>query len=267
MARYAALKTPFLAFYSWDLYRDVAAHWRAKSFAYLLALLAICWIPSAVQIHRGWATIVDKKSGPLVDQIPPITITQGTVTVDASQPVYITDPDSKKVMVIIDTTGQVTSLDGTGALVFLGKDQIVIRKSPQETRILRLSGVEYFHVDRDVARLWLHQSTYIVSPFFYLSAVAGAFVYRFVEVLLLAGFGAAESKRLKMNPGFGALSSVAVLAITPPIVLQTVFGLARVTIPMSWPVFLIMTAGYMLYGLHALRAPRSGPEGELVPEG
>src|SRR6059036_4003771 len=93
MVRYAALKAPVLAFFSADLYRDVAARWRARSFGYLVALLAVCWIPSTFTMQRGWTTFVDGKSASLVDQIPPITITQGVVTVDAKEPVYITDPD------------------------------------------------------------------------------------------------------------------------------------------------------------------------------
>ena len=105
MRPYSMVQAPVLAFYSRGFYREVAGHWRGMSFAYLLLLLAVCWLPSGFQIQSGWTRFVDVQGSRFVDQVPPISITQGAVSVDAKQPYYITDVDSKKVLAIIDTTG------------------------------------------------------------------------------------------------------------------------------------------------------------------
>jgi len=160
MKRHSMLQAPGLAFYSWGFYREVAETWRGTSFAYLLLLLAVCWLPTGWQVQSGWAKMVDDQSPRFVDQIPPIVIKDGVVSVDAKQPCYITDPGTKKVLAIIDTTGQVAPLDRTGALVFIGKDQVVVKKGANETRVYSLSGIEELHFDRDIARLWLGRSKY-----------------------------------------------------------------------------------------------------------
>jgi len=240
MRPYSIVQAPALAFYSRDFYREVASRWRGMSSAYLLFLLAVCCLPPAYQIQAGWAKFVDDQGSKLVEQIPPITITQGTVTVDAEQPCYITDTDTRKVLAIIDTTGQVTSLDRTGAVVFIGKDQAVVRHGANETRIYSLSRVEQFHIDRGVARVWLNRSRYVAGPFLYLMVLAGSYVYRLLEVLVLALIGLAISGGARAGFKFGGLLGVAVLAVTPSIVVKTVLDLAKVTLPMSWLVFLMI---------------------------
>ncbi len=262
MTRHSILQAPALAFYSADFYREAAGHWRGTSFAYLLLLLAVCWLPTGLQLQSGWAKFVDVQSPRFVDQIPPISIKDGVVSVDARQPVYITDPDTKKVVAIIDTTGQVTSLDGTGAMVFIGKDQAMMKKGPEETRIYSLSRVDEFHLDRGVVRLWLDRTRYVAGPFIYLIILAGSYVYRVVEVLVLASIGAVFSRDATPRPGFGALLGLSVLAVTPPIIVGTVLELSKVSLPKTWLVFLIVSVGYLFYGIAALRsAPgRGGPQ-------
>ena len=255
------LQAPVLAFYSGDFYREVARTWRGTSFAYLLLLLAVCWLPSGWQLQRGWVKFVDVQSSRLVDQIPPISIKDGIVSIDARQPCYITDPDTKKVFAILDTTGQVASPDGTGAVIFLGKDKIVIKKGADETRVYSLSRVEDLHFDRDVAHLWLDRSKYVAGPFIYLMMVAGSYLFRVVEVLILASIGAVLSREVTPRPGFGALLGISVLAVTPSIIARTAVDLAKVSLPMAWLASLIVSIAYLFYGIAAMRAAPGQQEG------
>jgi len=261
MKPHSILQAPVLAFYSRDFYREVAQTWRGTSFAYLLLLLVVCWLPSGWQLQSGWVKFVDVQSSRIVDQIPPISIKDGIVSVDAKQPCYITDPDTKKVLAIIDTTGQVASPDGTGALLFLGKDQVVVKKGAEETRVYSLSRVEDFHIDRDVAHLWLDRSRYVAGPFIYLMMVAGSYVFRVVEVLVLASIGAVLSREATPRPGFGALLGISVLAVTPSIIARTALDLAKVSLPRAWMASLIVSIAYLFYGIAALRATPGQQEG------
>jgi len=261
MRRHSILQAPALAFYSWDFYREVAETWRGTSFAYLLLLLAVCWLPTGCQVQNGWAKMVDEQSPRFVEQIPPIVIKDGIVSVDAKQPCYITDPDTKKVLAIIDTTGQVAPLDRTGALVFIGKDQVVVKKGANETRVYSLSGIEELHFDRDIARLWLGRSKYVAGPFVYLMMLAGSYLFRVVEVLGLACLGMVFSRDVTPRPGFGALLGISVLAVAPSIIVGTVLDLAKASLPKSWLVFLAISIGYLLYGLAAIRAQSDHQKG------
>ncbi len=261
MRRYSVVQAPALAFYSSDLYRDVARHWRGAAFAYLLLLLAVCWLPAAREVQKGWARFVDNQGASLVAQIPPITIAQGVVTVDAEQPYYITDRDTKRVLAIIDTGGEVPPLNRTGALVFLGKDQLVVRKSATETRVYRLSGVRELHLDRGMAERWLGLSKRAAGPFVYLMALAGSYVFRVVEALVLAVIGLVIAKSVQPDLGFAASLSLSVMATTAPIVAGTVLEIGKVSLPHSGPIFFIVTLGYLWFGIAANRAPEAPPQG------
>src|SRR5262249_5191233 len=53
MRQYSLLQAPLQSLYSKPFYRDVAARWRVASFAYLALVLAVCWLPSSVQMVTG----------------------------------------------------------------------------------------------------------------------------------------------------------------------------------------------------------------------
>jgi Protein of unknown function (DUF1189) len=262
MRRYSILQAPALAFHSKEFYRDVSRTWRGASYVYLLLLLAVCWMPAACQVQKSWATFVDGQAARIVSQVPPITIEQGRVSVDADLPYTITDPETKRVVAILDTTADMTSLSRSGALVMLGKEDVAVRKSPDEIRTYRLSGVRHLRIDRDQISLWMRRTKSIAGPFVYLLSLAGSYLFRMLEVLLLAVGGIGISRAMKVDLDFAALLSVAVMAITPGIVLRTLLYLGGVTVPFAWLLFLLIVLAYMAYGVAANRSPQTP---ETVP--
>ena len=90
----------------------------------------------------------------MIAQLPNLTIANGVVSVDAKTPVSIHDPETGRVLAIIDTTGSTTSLEGTGASVLLTRDRLFYARSRGETRVFDLSHVQRFHLDRARATRW-----------------------------------------------------------------------------------------------------------------
>ncbi len=119
MKKFSIIHIPVLSFFSKELYIDVGQNWKGVNFLYLLLLLAVCLIPTMIKIHADVTDFVNNEAPVIVNQVPEIAITDGQVSIKETQPYYIKDPDSDKILAIIDTTGQIESLENTDALCLL----------------------------------------------------------------------------------------------------------------------------------------------------
>lgn len=239
------------SFFSRDLYREVARNWRWQSFLYLLMLLAICWIPRVISGYVSLSTFAKEDAPKILRQIPRITITDGKVSTDADEPHYITDPDTGKVLAIIDTTGQVASLAGTDAEILVMQDRLIVRKSEHETRVYDLSTVESFSIDRDKAEAWLRTlvawGPILVFPFL----VLGSYVYRTVQALIYAVLGLLLNFIAGASLGYPAILRVAMVAVTPAVVLKTLLSVTGIDLPLAWLASFAVAMGYLYFGIRA----------------
>ena len=213
--RYSLFHPLVLSFYSADLYKEVAATWRARAFVYLLLLLALCWLPITVKLNQSLAEYVKTEVPEIAAGIPTITISHGEVFIDAPQPHVIYEPSSGQELAILDTTGQVTSLDGMEARLLLTKTSLVYAKSQYETRSWDLSEVEDFVLDEELV-LWFFDllSSWLVVLLYPL-AVAASYIFRLALVPFYGGIGLLLSSILKTKLAFLNLCALAIVAMTP----------------------------------------------------
>src|SRR5262249_17269320 len=150
------------------------------------------------------------------------------------QPVFINDAKSGKVLAILDTTGQVASLEGTGAQFLLTGKQVMIRKNPSETTVYDLRNVKNFHLNRDMATRWLRFSRRWAAIALYPALVLGACLFRSVQALLYAALGIPIARALGAGLSYLSLISTAIMAITPVIILRTVLSFFTAGFPFLW---------------------------------
>jgi len=253
------------SFYSRDLYRGVARDWRGKSFLYLLLLLAICCIPWVIWAYVGLSGFVAEDAPKMVGQLPRITITGGKVSTDAEEPYYMKDPDTGKVFAIIDTTGQVTSLDGTDAFALLTQDRFFV-KSDNKIEAHDLSGVESFVVDQDLVNGWLGWlaawGPIVALPFLLL----GSYIYRILQALIYAAIGLLFNQIAGASLSYPAILAVAMVAVTPAVVLKTSLGAIDVDLPLSLFLHFAVAMGYLYFAVNANAGPdTAGTGGDAAP--
>lgn len=266
--RYSLFHPLVLSFYSADLYKEVAATWRARAFAYLLLLLALCWLPITVKLNQSLAEYVKTEVPEIAAGIPTITISHGEVFIDAPQPHVIYEPSSGQELAILDTTGQVTSLDGLEARLLLMKTSLVYAKSQYETRSWDLSEVEDFVLDEELV-LWFFDllSSWLVVLLYPL-AVAASYIFRLALVPFYGGIGLLLSSILKTKLAFLNLCALAIVAMTPGLVAGVVLDLSETELPFSFLLFLLVTIGYLAFGIRSVAGAggRSRGEGLTFPE-
>jgi len=266
MKQFSIFHIPVLSFYSKALYRDVAMQWKGVGFAYLLLLLAVCWIPNMIIVHMGFSHFVESKAPALVEQVPKLTIVDGVVSIDQPQPYYITDPDSNDVLVIIDTTGTTTSLEDPNTFCLVTKTKVVWRQSKFETRTFDLSQVKNFVLDSDRITGWLDTAGKFLVIAIYPFALLGSYVYRIVQVLIYAAIGLLFASWCKVMLSYAALLRLAVVAVTPCVLLKTMLGLAGVHLPYAWLIYLLIALAYLFFAVKAVSEPLLVDQEDEFPE-
>src|SRR6266849_2385686 len=118
MRRFSNVLAIVLSIFSGDLYRDVGRTWRGVGAVYLLVVTLVCAVPVLISMQAGMRHVARTEAGPILDQIPPILLHDGRVSTDAPMPVVIRDSGGRA-LAILDTTGQISSLDSTEARVLV----------------------------------------------------------------------------------------------------------------------------------------------------
>jgi hypothetical protein len=252
MKKFSIIHVPLLSFFSEALYRDVGLHWKGTGFAYLLLLLAVCWIPAMIQIHTGFSNFIANDAPPVVNQVPQITITNGEVSIEEPQPYYIKAPDSNQVLAIIDTTGTITSLEDEDTLCLVTGTEVITRKNDVQTQTFDLSKVEHFVLDGDRIMGWLHTAKKFLVILIYPFALFSSYAYRIIQALIYAAIGLLFAKWCNTTLSYAALLRLAVVAVTPCIIVSTVLPIADVHLPWYAPLFYLLVAlGYLFFGVKA----------------
>ncbi|MHC4692968.1 MAG: DUF1189 domain-containing protein [Planctomycetota bacterium] len=266
MKKYSIIHLPVLSFFSKDMYRDVGLNWKGTCFGYLFLFLVICWIPIMVKIHTGFSTFVQNDAPPVIDQIPEITITDGQVSIEESQPYFIRIPDNNDVIAVIDTTGTIESPDDANAFFLLTNNSMIIRKSDIETQTIDLSQFDSFSISGDGIMEFLNSLRKYLVIILYPVALLSSYVYRIIQALIYAAVGLLFASSCKIKLSYGALLRLAVAAMTPCMIIKTIFGLAGVAFPCISTLYIMIILAYLYLGVYA--CSQKPPEEQIlqVPE-
>ena len=254
------LFAPFVrSFFSADLYREVATQWPGRRAAvYLLLLVSICWLPFIYEIDAGLREYEENELPAVIADFPSIRIVNGQAIVDGPQPYVISDPKSGEPLIILDTTGEITSLRDTDAKVLLTKDELFVEDDNQ-TRVIELSGIDGLELDRSS----LESLFGLLSPWLalvlYPFVVAGAYGFRLLAALFYALIGLAVAKGVGAELDFAALFRIAAIAMTPVYLLNTVLSLLEVQVPAELLLSMALVIGYVVFGVWSAKQAAPQP--------
>ncbi|HKQ59311.1 MAG TPA: DUF1189 family protein [Candidatus Eisenbacteria bacterium] len=265
MRRYSIFQAIPLSFFSRDLYRDVATAWRGAGIVYMvvlvaiLAVLVLAWM--GVSINR-W---VHDSTRELTAQIPTLVIRHRVVEVGKPMP-YVIRSEKGAELVIVDTTGAITSLDDRQATLLVTADRILYRKSSAETRVFNLSGVKDLRIDSERAKRWLGLFAAWAAPVATPFVFAGMFAFRMVQLVAFALVAMMTAALTRIRLDFAALMRLTAVALTPALLLEGLLDLAHVK-PGGWGfLWTLITLGYVVWAVLANR-PAPGTPAAEVPAG
>jgi len=253
--RYTIIHPLFMSFYSKDFYRDVAQNWKNYAFLYLLFLLALCSVVKTVKIHYDLSDFLTIHAPAFISQFPAVTFSNGKASIDQDEPYFIKDLKSGEDIIIIDTTGQINSLNDTSAVMLLTETKLIIKKSDRQTQVFALSEIEDFRLDQDVVYGWLRIVQKWLAVVFFPFFVLGSFVYRLVQVLIYGIIGMVFASILKTDIEFQSLISITIMAITPVVILDTFMGPPDISAVLWRFVCFLISMGFLFFGIKANSTP------------
>lgn len=257
MRRHSILRALPLSFFSRDLYRDVAASWRGIGLAYLALVVALLTLFVVVRMHVAITRWADGRGREFADQVPTIVIRQRVIEVDRPMPYVMVDRVSGKEGVVVDTTGQITSLDGLEASVLVTADRILFRRSAAETRMFSLSGVDSLTLTPALARRWLTLFSTWISPCVAPFVFGGMFAFRLIQVLVFALVGLLVARLARARLDWSQVMRLAVVALTPALILDPMIDLSGIRLPGRSLLWTGIVLAYVVWGV---LVNRSGPE-------
>lgn len=251
MKRYSIVHIPVLSFYSKELYKDVGSNWKGVAFGYLFLLLLVCSVLRMVAVQRRVSKFIDTQAPSLIEQVPRITISKGKASIEEPEPYYIRIPDNNDVLAVIDTTGEIKSLDDTGAFILLTRTEVSWRQSKVETRSFDLADVKNFVLDQDKINGWVNifkrWFALVLLPF----VLVGSYIFRIIQALIYGAIGLLFASWSRVRLSYGALLRLAVAAVTPCIIVRTILELASVRVPWAGFWFFLLAMGYLYFGVRA----------------
>lgn len=278
MPHFSAIKAVFYSVFSPDLYRDVFLRWQGVGFGYLLLLnmLVITPVifylvlsiernifPDAANLSPELQALIDE----VVPQIPPMVFENGELTTKASQPhlIYITSEGKKTLFAQIYLKGGLNELRDSESVLLLSSEAVHAKLGDGkiETHYWRDMGQQRFELNEELAREWANRGVaWLAENKSWLMALFGVlawvgtllvmFIYRAFQAFTFGLAALLVAKVMRFSLRYGDAVRLSCLAMTPPILLDMVFGLALQD-RMSVLIFVLVTVAYLVFAIKSLR--------------
>lgn len=251
--KYNFIDSLYLSFYSKPFYRDIAGNWKGLCFTYLLFILCILGIPETSRLHSELSDFLSSETPKYVKQVPTITITQGKVSIKEPVPYFINVPEKNTPFAIIDTSGRITSLEKTSAVLLLTDSKLIVKNRSSESRSFDLAEIGDITIDQKVILEWIESFDALFSVVLFPFVLLFSFVFHVIQVLVSAGIGSLFAKKFQANLNYKALIRLSVVSFTPAIILQAVHAMLDIPFPYRSPLSFLISLGYLYYavGLNA----------------
>jgi hypothetical protein len=225
------------ATYDFGLYPEVTQQRLRRSFAFLFLLILLSTIAATVSatvmVHK-----LAKEVRPAIDKIPTVVIRKGEASANVPQP-WVKSfgrEHGLETVLIIDTTGTREGFADDQMGVFLKKTSVLVKQQSGESRAIPLDKIDELVLSPDVLHHYLDKLVRL-TPF----VVAGLmFVWyttmKLLQTMILVLVGLIAGSGRKRTLRFGELFTIAVYALTPAILADSLLTL----MPFGVPYFLLL---------------------------
>lgn len=252
MRQYSFSKAILMSFYSRKLYRDVAQNWGGSTVWYLLFVSVVCWAIAGLLSIPGFMIANKVFVNQFKSQIPVMEIHNGTLKTPENRPYIITDPESKKTLAIIDTSGQYNDpVEVLKDIPCLVTDKIFAYNTaagrsdlPPNVRVQNIPLIEMV-ITPEKIETFIKWYPLLMFPFL----MVFMFIYRLVQAVFYALLGKIFALILRVKLSYGKIIQLVMVALTP----VQILGIVAFIKPMSH-IFLIgflIAMGYLIFALLA----------------
>jgi hypothetical protein len=199
--------------------------------------------------------LVQKDLRPELGKLPVVTIKNGVASSPVEQPwVRSVDENGVRSIFVLDTTGKVTGFEANEQGVVLTRTALVV-KSMNNPQVQSLQLADLFDEDTTIdakwvetyankAVWWVAGAALIARPFYQTAAKLLAALLTSLLALVISA--SARKRPLR----YGQIFTIAIYALTPAILLDTVFDVINIEVPHFWVLYMLIASGYAALGVY-----------------
>lgn len=249
MSQYGVFQAIFMSFYSPSLYRDVARRWGGCVFWYLFVLMGIVSALYASQAAVLMNSHFPDFSARYLTQFPVMTYTNGKLSTPENRPYEIVDPASHEPLMVIDASGQYTSLDQTKAGVLVTQSDIISRTGKTDSRTMHMS--DSLNTSIDLMTLGQKFQPYAWSVWFIVFPLCllFLFLFRLIQAFLYAIIGKCFSLVTLVSLTYFQVFQITVVAFTPAVVAEMIVDYSGAIIPHVHLIYFLVCMFFLLFGI------------------
>ena len=273
----------YLSFYSSALYVDVAKRWKGLGLIYLLLAIVITTCPYVIKSVAAYNTKVNEQFILVLKELPPITVTNGEISIDKMMP-YAIRNNKGDIVAMIDTQGsfQKVKQENPELILFIDKntiyaqqtlpDQEVVAPDPFQKMSIKKSSTPSFTTKKfseylttvihseDIISLThaVHLKWFLVC-LLYISMLSMLFTFYLFFIFVLAFIAQLVAHLFFRVPlSFAASFRLLAVAVTPSAALFFPLMTFNILPPGNGLFFLFLFFGYFFFGLiHVRRENRA----------
>ena len=227
-------------------YKDVKSFSVGKSIKYILLFILLISLVLTIRYSYGFGAGLNIAVEWMKKNLPVIEIQNGIASVDVEQPYKVSQDD---MVVIIDTTGKTSSLDGYKKGVLLMKDKVLYKESDVKTEIYNLADVKSLKIDQNFMNTVKNNAVWIIFPFMF----AGIYIYlavaRFLQIFLFSLVTIFTAAVTKTQLTYTQIFSIGAYAVTASMILGGIAALFMRVIPGIGWVYCGIYITYLVMGL------------------
>lgn len=233
------------SFFNPRVYRDAISAWQGFGGFYIVLLAAITALMLFASFMVTLQNFDAKQLEPLMDKLPTIVIEQGLISVDAPEPVVITD-DKVDFTITIDTTKSESELRDTGTEIGIGRNFLFVNYNGQYEKIntdsLRDTS---FIINKETLRNAWDNNMPVVKAVAYPLMWLGQFVNLMIACAIVAFLSYFLTTFMREEFDFLTRMRLAALALTPASIISMFLKLSMAHQTAPW--FGILLAMLYLY--------------------
>lgn len=212
----------YRSFYDATQYRETALSWRGFGGSYLLIVASITALLIYVPLLFTISTFQGEAFDRFIEQLPPITIADGRIQVEAEQPVIINIPPMS---MIIDTTMSETDMRATKNTIGIGSDFVFMQADNDTYRVHKLTNEgseEPIIITKESVHAIIDKNLPSLKVIMFPLMWAGQFVNLLLGVLAISALSYVITAFMKEEFFFLTRMRLAALAITPPMLITVI---------------------------------------------
>ena len=233
---------------NFKFYKEIAFQGVPRSMGYFFLFIFLITLILSMKFSTTLIQGMGQVAEEIGNKLPEIRIENGTVSTNIPEPFVI--KEKKDFIFIIDTTGKITTIDPSYKQgMLLTKSKLIHRQSEFEAREYNLSKIKSFTINKEIMGRWKK----IFSRFAFPLLVAILFFYyivvKLVQVLFFSLIALITNSAIKANLKYENLFNISLFALTPPVLLATIFTLAGLKIPLFGLLYIVVYIIFVIGGI------------------